>query len=148
LDGHGESHGCPGSLLFSYQGEIARRQNDARIAGNHALLAAASEQFADYLSDVWADAKEDVRQFAEVDLGDLVEETAGAVEEEQPSEVANDSIGFQSNGRCSAKTERVTACSSTLMAMAVIHSASDGIRSARSTRRRTGAWLVRSTRGA
>ncbi len=135
-----------GLILFSYQGEIAWRQNDVRIAGNHALLAAASEQFADYLSDVWADGKEEVRQFAAVDLGNLVEETAGAVEQEQPSEVANDSIAFQSNGRCSAKMEWVTACSSTLMAMAVIHAASDGIRNARSTRRSTGAWLARWTR--
>jgi hypothetical protein len=93
LDGHGESRGCPGSLLFSYQGEIARSQNGARIAGNHALLAAASEQFADCLSDVWASVKEQVRQIAEVDLGDLVEETAGAVEKEQPSKVFLKTLG-------------------------------------------------------
>ncbi len=56
-----------------YYEKVAGRQNDARIAGNHALLAAAFEQFADYLSDVWAEAKDAAREFAEVDLVDLVE---------------------------------------------------------------------------
>ena len=76
-----------------YYEKIAGRQNDARIAGNHALLAAAFELFADYLRDVWTEAKEAAREFAEVDLVDLVEETAGAVEEEQASEVFLKTLG-------------------------------------------------------
>jgi len=36
---------------------------------------------------------------------------------------ANDSMAFQSKGRCRAKTDWVMVCSSTLVAMAVIHSA-------------------------
>src|SRR5271165_1622568 len=35
---------------------------------------------------------------------------------------ANDSMAFQSSGRCRARTDWVTVCSSTLVAMAVIHS--------------------------
>jgi hypothetical protein len=50
-----------------YQG-IAGQQNDARIAGNFALLAAAFEEFALYLGDAWDDREAEVQAYVEGDL--------------------------------------------------------------------------------
>jgi hypothetical protein len=67
-----------------YLKRIRGRTNDARIATNHACLAAAFELFAEFMSDVWgaAEAKHAARAFAEEYVAGLVLEAAGAVEEE------------------------------------------------------------------
>jgi hypothetical protein len=70
-----------------YYARISGRQNDARIAGNHALLAAAFEQFAAYLGDVWPGWQAEVKEFAEEDLAAMVEEAVGEAEQEQQSAI-------------------------------------------------------------
>ena len=78
-----------------YYRSIAGLQNDARIAGNHALLAAAYEQFAAYLSDVWPGAAADAEEFATTDVAAMVEASAGAAAEEQGSAVFLDDLRAQ-----------------------------------------------------
>jgi hypothetical protein len=68
-----------------YYALIAGRQNDARIAGNYALLAAAFEQLAFYLEDVWPQAAQAAQEFAEIDLAEMVSASVGSAEEEQAS---------------------------------------------------------------
>jgi hypothetical protein len=68
-----------------YLGRITGRTNDARIAANHACMAAAFELFAEFMGDVWDGANEAARAFAEVYVAGLVVEAAGAVEEETPA---------------------------------------------------------------
>ena len=70
-----------------YHAQIAGRQNDARIAGNHSLLAAAFEQFAAFLGDVWPEWETEAREFAEEDLLAMVMEAVGSAEEEQASTI-------------------------------------------------------------
>jgi hypothetical protein len=75
-----------------YYTAIAGRQNDGRIAGNHALLAAAFEQLAAYLSDVWPEWETDAREYAEKDLLKMVHETVGEAEQEQASTIFLDTV--------------------------------------------------------
>ncbi len=70
-----------------YYQSIRGRQNDARIAGNHALLAAAFEIFAAYLQDVWTGAAHEAEDFALVDLAEMVAVSVGAAEAEQASTI-------------------------------------------------------------
>jgi hypothetical protein len=70
-----------------YYGRIAGRQNDARISGTHALLAAAFEQMAAYLGDVWPGAAEAAEAFATADVERMVSASAGAAEADQASAV-------------------------------------------------------------
>jgi hypothetical protein len=70
-----------------YYQSIAGRQNDARIAGNHALLAAAFEQMANYLADEWPEAAEAAEEFATVDVARMVSASIGSAEADQGSNV-------------------------------------------------------------
>jgi hypothetical protein len=70
-----------------YYRSIAGRQNDARIAGNHALLAAAFEQLASYLADVWPEAAQEAEVFAQVDVAEMVLASVGWAEEDQASSI-------------------------------------------------------------
>lgn len=74
-------------LQQSYYADIAGQQNDARIASNFAMLAAAFEEFAYYMRDVWPEACEAARQFVEADLIGIRNEMLGIVREQQASEV-------------------------------------------------------------
>ena len=66
---------------------IAGRQNDARIAGNHALLAAAFEQMAAYLGTSGPRPGEAAEEFATVDVAGMVAASVGSAEEDQGSAV-------------------------------------------------------------
>ena len=70
-----------------YYETVAGMQNDARIAGNHALLAAAFEQMAAYLGDVWPGAAAAAEEFATVDVAGMVAASVGAAEDDQGSTV-------------------------------------------------------------
>jgi hypothetical protein len=70
-----------------YYQSIAGRQNDARIAGNHALLAAAFEEFATYMEEVWPEAMPEAEEFGRVDLAQMVAVSVGSAEEEQGSTI-------------------------------------------------------------
>jgi len=70
-----------------YYRSIAGRQNDGRIAGNHALLAAAFVQLASYLADVWPEAAQEAQDFACVDLAEMVLASVGSAEEDQASSI-------------------------------------------------------------
>jgi hypothetical protein len=70
-----------------YYRSIAGRQNDARIAGNHALLVAAFEQMAAYLEDVWPEAASDAEEFALGDVARMVAASVGSAEQDQGSAV-------------------------------------------------------------
>ncbi len=72
---------------------IRGRVNDARIASNHACLAAAFELFAEFMRDVWNEADQAARAFAEDYLADLVVKAAGAVEQETPARIFLDTLG-------------------------------------------------------
>ncbi len=75
-----------------YYQSIRGRQNDARIAGNHALLAAAFEIFAAYLQDVWPEAKQEAEDFALIDLAEMVSVSVGSAEAEQASTIFLESL--------------------------------------------------------
>ncbi len=62
-------------------------QNDARIASNHALLAAAFEQMAAYLADVWPEAQAAAEEFATEDVAGMVAASVGAAADDQGSNV-------------------------------------------------------------
>ncbi len=70
-----------------YYQSIRGRQNDARIAGNHALLAAAFEIFAAYMQDVWPGAAQEAEEFALIDLAEMVAVSVGSAEAEQASTI-------------------------------------------------------------
>jgi hypothetical protein len=67
--------------------DVAGLQNDLRIAGNFALLAAAFDLIAEYLGDVWPAWKEEAQQFTEQDLLTLRNNMLGEVREQQASEI-------------------------------------------------------------
>jgi hypothetical protein len=75
-----------------YYRSIRGRQNDARIAGNHALLAAAFEVFAAYMQDVWPGAAEEAEEFALNDLAEMVSVSVGSAESEQASTIFLESL--------------------------------------------------------
>jgi hypothetical protein len=70
-----------------YYTSIRGRQNDARIAGNHALLAAAFEQLVTYLRDLWPESAGAAEEFATVDVARMVVASVGSAEEDQRSTV-------------------------------------------------------------
>jgi Domain of unknown function (DUF927) len=70
-----------------YYSQIAGRQNDARIAGNFALLGAAFEEIAAYLADVWPEAQGEARRFVMRILPRLRDQMVDSVQEQQPSQV-------------------------------------------------------------
>jgi hypothetical protein len=70
-----------------YYESVAGMQNDARIAGGHALLAAAFEQMAAYLGDVWPEAQSAAEEFATVDVAGMVAASVGAAADDQGSTV-------------------------------------------------------------
>jgi hypothetical protein len=65
-----------------YVKKIAGKQNEVRIAANHAALAAALELFAEYMGDAWAFSGETVKCFCDTCLVERMIEAAQAVEEE------------------------------------------------------------------
>jgi hypothetical protein len=67
--------------------EIASEQNDSRIAGNFALLAAGLREMATYLSDAWPEGELEMERFISTDLYELREAMLRTVVEQQPSEV-------------------------------------------------------------
>ena len=78
-----------------YLGRIRGRTNDARLATNHACLAAAFELFAGFMGDAWgeADASEAARAFAEEYIAGLVVEAAGDVDSETPARIFLGTLG-------------------------------------------------------
>jgi hypothetical protein len=70
-----------------YYTMVVGQQNDSRIASNFALLAAAFEQFAAYLGEVWPGWEKEVRRFTEEDLVGLMRDMLIEVKEQQASEV-------------------------------------------------------------
>jgi hypothetical protein len=75
-----------------FYADIIGRPNDARIAGNFALLAAAFQEFALYLGDVWPDWEELARVYVEEDLVALRDRTLGIARQQQASEVFLDTL--------------------------------------------------------
>ena len=75
------------ALRAQYYHGIAGQQNDSRIAGNLALLAAGFEVFASYFDDVWPDWIEQVQWFVDHDLILLRDEMTCTVLEQQASVV-------------------------------------------------------------
>jgi hypothetical protein len=72
--------------------DIAGQQNDARIAGNFALLAAASYETARYFADVIPAWEDLVEAYVHEDLIAVRDEMLGLVRRQQPSEVFLDEL--------------------------------------------------------
>ena len=72
-------------LQARYYREITGSDNDVRIAGNFAMLAAAFEEIADYLRDVWQGADEAKRVFAERYIPELRQATVADVSDQKAS---------------------------------------------------------------
>lgn len=77
---------------FYYQG-IAGQQNDIRIAGNFAQLAAAFEEVMRFMEDVLPDAGEEIRRFQEQDLIAIRNQMLVSVLAEQPSNILRETLG-------------------------------------------------------
>jgi hypothetical protein len=67
--------------------DITGRQNDARIASNFALLAAAVEEFAEFMGDAWPSREAQVRDYVEQDLLAMRDQLLGIAREQQASEI-------------------------------------------------------------
>jgi len=82
----------------SYYAAITGCANDARIAANHACLAASFELLADFQKDVWTEAPVFARNFCDVYLRARVLDAAGAVAQDIPAQIfldtLNDLLGF------------------------------------------------------
>jgi hypothetical protein len=76
-----------------YYGDVAGQQNDIRVATNLALLGAAFERFAEYLSDVWDGWQEATKKFVEEDLVAVRDGMLGEAKEQQASEVFLRTLG-------------------------------------------------------
>ena len=85
-------NGRVGHWHVEYLRRIQGKANDARIASNHACLAAALQLFAGFMKEVWPEADEAAADFAEEYLAELVVEAAGAVEEETPARIFLDTL--------------------------------------------------------
>lgn len=72
-------------LQQRYYREVTGSDNDLRIAGNFAMLAAAFEEIADYLRDAWAGADEAKRVFGERHVPELRQATLTDVSEQKAS---------------------------------------------------------------
>jgi hypothetical protein len=75
-----------------YYDTIAGCTNDARIAGNHASLAAAVELVSDFLGDIWCEAAEVAGRFNQEFLLTRVLDSAGEVEQETPARIFLDTL--------------------------------------------------------
>ena len=73
------------ALQQRYYREVTGSDNDLRIAGNFAMLAAAFEEIADYLRDVWAAADEAKRMFVEQHVPALRQATLADVSDQKAS---------------------------------------------------------------
>ena len=74
-------------LQQRYYREVTGSDNDLRIAGNFAMLAAAFEEIADYLADVWPQAQEAKRVFVEQHVPELRQVTLADVSDQKASRV-------------------------------------------------------------
>ena len=74
-------------LQARFYREDAGKDNDVRIAGNFALLAAAFEEMADYLRDVWDGAAEAKRVFVEEHVPELRRANLADVSEQKASKL-------------------------------------------------------------
>ena len=70
-----------------YYAGIAGENNDIRIAGNFALLAAAFEEIAAFLGDAWPGREHEAHAFITEDLVAIRDEMLAAVRQQQASEV-------------------------------------------------------------
>lgn len=64
---------------------IAGVPNDARIASNFALLAAAFEEIAEYFADVWPAQQEETRRFLQEDLRAIRDEAVKTLRQQEPA---------------------------------------------------------------
>jgi hypothetical protein len=74
-------------LQDRYYADIQGQQNDLRIAGNFALLAAGFRLFAEYLGDVWPEWHEEAERFLEDDLVAVRNRMLGEVRGQQESDI-------------------------------------------------------------
>jgi hypothetical protein len=72
-------------LQQRYYREVTGSDNDLRIAGNFAMLAAAFEEIADYLRDAWQGADEAKRVFLEQHVPELRQATLADVSDQKAS---------------------------------------------------------------
>ncbi len=70
-----------------YYADIAGENNDIRIAGNFALLAAAFEEFAAFLADAWPGWEQEAEAFINQDLKDIRDEMLAEVRGQQAGAV-------------------------------------------------------------
>ncbi len=80
-------------LQKKFYDDVAGQQNDIRVATNLALIGAAFETFAEYLSDDWEGWQEAVRKFVEEDLIAVRDGMLGEAKEQQASEVFLRTLG-------------------------------------------------------
>ena len=76
-----------------YYQQVCGQPNDARVAANLAVLAAAHAQFAEYLGDVWPAWHDEMRRFGEEDVPALLTQMMGAVREQRVIEVFWNTLG-------------------------------------------------------
>jgi hypothetical protein len=67
--------------------KVAGQPNDARVAANFGVLAAAYAEFAEYLSNVWPEANESVRHYIESDLTALLQNMMHEVRDQRPTDI-------------------------------------------------------------
>ena len=90
-----------GELQASYYREIKGSDNDMRIAGNFAMLAAAFEEIADYLRDVWQGADEAKQAFVERHIPELRQATLADVSDQKASRLFLSTLaGLVQQGPC------------------------------------------------
>jgi hypothetical protein len=67
--------------------QVRGQPNDARVAANMAVLAAAFAQIGEYLSDVWPEWESEVKQFVEGDVPTILTSMMQSVREQRPIEL-------------------------------------------------------------
>lgn len=82
------------ALVDRFYEQSKGEDNDVRIAGNFALLAAAFEEMAEYLKDVWPEADDAKRVFVEEHIPELQEATLNDVHEQKASQVFLDTLAM------------------------------------------------------
>jgi hypothetical protein len=70
-----------------YYRQVSGQPNDARVAANLAVLAAAHAEFAEYLGDVWPTWHEEVKWFGDEYVSALLAQMMGAVKQQRAIEV-------------------------------------------------------------
>lgn len=81
------------TLQTRFYSDVAGQQNDSRVTTNLALLGAAFEQMAEYLSDVWPEWSSEMQRFIEEDLLVIRGDMLGEVKQQQDSEVFLRTLG-------------------------------------------------------